>query len=134
MNGCHCARRAVACLIEMSLSKKRQEELNIRVMRMLEERPDVSQRELASELGVSLGGVNYCIKALVDLGWVKLANFARAEKKSGYVYKLTPRGIGEKARLTSKFLAQKMEEYEALKSEIKVLQRELSEAAKGVND
>jgi MarR family transcriptional regulator, temperature-dependent positive regulator of motility len=118
----------------MSLSKERQEELNIRVMRLLEERPQASQRELAAQLGVSLGGVNYCLQALVEVGWVKLGNFARAEKKSGYIYKLTPKGISEKARLTSKFLTQKMEEYEELKQEIELLQREVNDTSKGTND
>lgn len=112
----------------MPLSKEKQQELNIRVMRLLEEQPQASQRELAAQLGVSLGGVNYCLQALVEVGWVKLGNFARAEKKTGYVYKLTPRGLAEKARLTTYFLAQKMEEYDQLKQEIELLKREVADA------
>ena len=102
-----------------------QDELTLRVMRALEENPNTSQRELAKQLGVSLGGVNYCLKALVDIGWIKAGNFARNQDKRVYAYLLTPKGISEKAALTARFLRRKMGEYEALKAEIEQLRSEL---------
>lgn len=109
----------------MPLSKQRESELRIALLRELESKPDVSQRELAARLGVSLGGVNYCMRALVNKGWVKLGNFAKSDKKTRYVYKLTPSGLAEKARLTSEYLEIKMAEYECLKQEIEALRAEL---------
>lgn len=108
-----------------SRQAKIQEDTNYRVMRLLEENPDLTQRELAEKLGVSVGGLNYCLKALTEKGLVKMQNFANSKNKFGYVYVLTPRGIAEKAMLTSNFLKRKMEEYEALKAEIKALQSEV---------
>ena len=102
-----------------------QDELTLRVMRALEENPNTSQRELAKQLGVSLGGVNYCLKALIDIGWIKAGNFARNQDKQAYAYLLTPKGIAEKAALTARFLRRKMGEYEALKAEIEQLRSEL---------
>lgn len=109
-----------------SRQAKLQEDTNFRVMRILEENPDLTQRELAQKLGVSVGGLNYCLKALVEKGWVKMQNFANSKNKFGYVYLLTPSGVTEKAALTSRFLKRKMEEYEVLKAEIKSLKREVS--------
>ena len=103
-----------------------QDELTLRVMRAIEENPNTSQRELAKRLGVSLGGVNYCLKALIDIGWIKAGNFARNQDKRGYAYLLTPKGIAEKAALTTRFLRRKMCEYEALTAEIEQLQSELA--------
>ena len=94
-------------------------------MRVIESNPEVSQRELSAELGVSLGGVNYCINALVDMGWVKLGNFARSDRKLGYLYILTPAGLIEKASITARFLKSRLVEYEKLKDEIDELKREL---------
>ncbi len=94
-------------------------------MRLLEARPNISQRELAHELGVSLGRVNYCLKALVDKGWVKMKNFSRSDRKLRYAYVLTPRGISAKTRLAGKFLQQKLMEYELLQREIELLQSEV---------
>ena len=94
------------------------EDKYFRLMRILEATPDVSQREMAKALGVSFGGINYCLNALIDKGLVKIHNFSQNQNKFGYVYLLTPRGIAEKASLTSKFLKRKMDEYEALKVEI----------------
>lgn len=108
-----------------SRQAKIQEDTNYRVMRLLEENPDLTQRELAEKLGVSVGGLNYCLKALTEKGLVKMQNFANSKNKFGYVYVLTPRGIAEKAKLTGNFLKRKMEEYEALKAEIKALQSEV---------
>lgn len=100
-------------------------EMRFRVMRALEQDPKLSQRDLARELGVSLGGVNYCIKALIDKGAIKVENFRASGNKMRYAYVLTPVGLTEKARLTGRFLQRKMREYEALKAEIDGLQDEL---------
>jgi EPS-associated MarR family transcriptional regulator len=80
-------------------------------------------------LGVSLGGVNFCLKALAEKGLVKMGNFARAERKLGYAYILTPAGVNEKTRLTARFLRRKLDEYEALREEIALLQREVNDAS-----
>jgi EPS-associated MarR family transcriptional regulator len=92
---------------------------------MLEKNPDISQREIARKLGISLGGVNYCLKALIDIGHIKIHNFNENPKKIGYLYLLTPKGISEKVRLTSGFLKRKMTEYHALRKEINSLQSRL---------
>lgn len=99
-------------------------------MRAIERDPTLSQRDLARELGVSLGGVNFCIKALIDKGAVKVENFRASGNKMRYAYVMTPQGIREKARMTGGFLQRKMREYEALKSEIDGLQHELKAGAK----
>lgn len=94
-------------------------------MRLLHDNPRLSQRQLSRELGVSLGAVNYCLRALIDKGEVKIRNFRAAEDKRRYAYILTAKGIAEKARLTRAFLARKMAEYEALKAEIEAVQSEI---------
>lgn len=96
-------------------------------MRILQANPDITQRELAQQLGVSVGGLNYCLKALVEKGWVKMKNFAHSKNKFGYVYVLTPSGMAEKAALTGRFLQRKMNEYEALRAEIEDLQSEVDD-------
>ena len=93
-------------------------------MRILQENPDITQRELAEKLGISVGGVNYGLKALMEKGLVKMKNFASSKNKFGYVYVLTPSGMAEKAAITHRFLQRKMEEYEALKEEIEALRGE----------
>jgi len=98
-----------------------QDEIQLKVLRMLHEQPDLSQRNLAKELGVSLGGINYCFKALVEKGWVKLGNFSQSSHKLGYVYLLTPEGVMQKSKLTAEFLRRKIIEYKILKAEIKLL-------------
>lgn len=108
-----------------SRQAKIQEDTYFRVMRLLEENPDLTQRELAQKLGVSVGGLNYCLKALMEKGWVKAQNFANSKNKFGYIYVLTPRGVAEKTMLTAGFLRRKMEEYEALKLEIEALRTEV---------
>jgi EPS-associated MarR family transcriptional regulator len=104
-----------------SRQAKLQEDTYFRVMRLLQANPDLTQRELAEKLGISVGGLNYCLKALAEKGLVKMKNFANSKNKFGYVYVLTPRGIAEKTDVTHHFLKRKMEEYEALKTEIKAL-------------
>lgn len=99
-----------------------QEDAYFRVLRLLQDRPEMSQRELADAVGISVGGVHYLLNALIEKGLVKLGNFSAAEDKRRYAYVLTPEGIREKLALTQRFLARKMEEYEALKAEIEELQ------------
>lgn len=94
-------------------------------MRILQENPDLTQRELAERLGVSVSGLNYCLKALIAKGWVKMQNFSHSRNKFGYVYILTPHGLAQKAALASVFLKRKLEEYAALKAEIEALEGEV---------
>lgn len=108
-----------------SRQAKLQEDTNFRIMRLLHDNPDLTQRELAEKLGVSVGGLNYCLRALIQKGCVKMQNFAQSKNKFGYVYTLTPRGIAEKAALTHHFLRRKLDEYEALRTEIEALRSEL---------
>jgi EPS-associated MarR family transcriptional regulator len=107
-----------------------QEDTYFRVMRILKENPDLTQRELAEKLGVSVGSLNYCIRALIEKGWIKVQSFSQSKNKFGYVYILTPRGISEKAALTSNFLKRKRAEYEALKLEIESLSLEIQSSSK----
>ena len=102
-----------------------QEDTYYRVLRMLQDNPDMTQREIAQSLGLSTSGLNYCLKALIDKGWVKVHNFSQSKNKFGYIYMLTPQGIAEKLPLTSHFLNRKLNEYEALKAEIDGLQPEV---------
>ena len=88
------------------------------VLRKINSNPNVSQRDLANELNLSLGKINYCLKALKSKGLVKIQNFNKSKNKMGYAYILTPRGISEKTKITINFMKRKMEEYEELKKEI----------------
>ena len=108
---------------------KLQEDTHFRVLRLLQENPEMSQRELAAEVGVSVGGMHYVLNALIEKGLVKLGNFTAAEDKRRYAYVLTPKGISRRAKLTKEFLARKMAEYEALREEIETLQSELDHNA-----
>ncbi len=103
----------------------KQEDTRFRVLRLLQENPEMSQRQLADALGISLGGVNYCVRALVDKGLVKVKNFRNSDNKMAYAYFLTPKGITEKTALTARFLKRKINEYESLKAEIESLKSEL---------
>ena len=102
------------------------QEIHLKVLRHVEENPEVTQRELAGELGVSLGKANYCLKALIDKGFIKARNFHNSNNKRAYLYKLTPTGIEAKARISVSFLRHKMREYEQLKKEIDQLQNEVN--------
>lgn len=104
---------------------KLQEDTHFRVLRLLQENPEMSQRELAEAVGVSVGGIHYVMNALIDKGLVKLGNFTAAEDKRRYAYVLTPKGIARRAALTREFMVRKMEEYEALREEIELLSSEL---------
>ena len=103
---------------------KIQDEARFQNLRLLHENPELTQRELGERVGVSLGAVNYCLKALIERGLVKASNFSKSSNKLGYAYVLTPAGIAEKTLLTGRFLAQKKAEYEALRAEIDALTRE----------
>ena len=104
---------------------KLQEDTHFRVLRLLQENPEMSQRELANAVGVSVGGMHYVLNALIDKGLVKLGNFTAAEDKRRYAYILTAKGIAEKAAVTKRFLKRKMKEYEVLKAEIEELRYEV---------
>ncbi|EAP77345.1 MarR family EPS-associated transcriptional regulator [Roseovarius nubinhibens] len=107
-----------------SKRSKLQEDTHFRVLRILQDDPEMSQRELANAVGISVGGIHYVLNALIDKGLVKLGNFSAAEDKRRYAYLLTPKGIARKTVLTRAFLARKMAEYEALKEEIDALRKE----------
>jgi EPS-associated MarR family transcriptional regulator len=102
------------------------QEIHLKVLRHLEENPEVSQRELAEVLGVSLGKTNYCLKALINKGLIKASNFKNNANKRAYLYVLTPKGIETKARVSVRFLRRKIEEYDALKLEIEQLKAEVN--------
>lgn len=101
-------------------------ETHLRVLRLLQANPKLTQRELADQLGVSLGKVNYCMKELAVKGLVKMQNFSNSRNKLGYAYLLTPSGVAAKARLTAEYLRIKVAEYESLKREIEQLRVEAS--------
>lgn len=100
------------------------DELRYKLLKLLEPNPHLSQREVARELGISLGKVNYCLQALIGKGWIKVANFKNSRNKAAYMYVLTPRGLEAKTRLTLQFLVLKMAEYERLRAEIEQIRRE----------
>jgi len=102
------------------------EESHYRLLKLIEENPEITQREMAHEMGVSLGKANYCLKALLEKGWIKANNFRNSQRKWAYVYLLTPMGLEQKLRLTGAFLKRKLDEHEALKQEIAQLQAELA--------
>ena len=113
-----------------SLKAKMQEDTHFRILRILQENPDLTQRELAEMLGMSVGGLNYCLNALIEKGIVKMQNFSNSKNKFKYVYLITPHGIAEKVAMTSRFLERKMAEYDALKVEIESLKKDVGEGQK----
>jgi len=104
------------------------DDLHYRLLKLLEERPDASQRQLSAALGISLGKINYCVRALLDKGWIKATNFKNSKNKLAYVYLLTPSGVDAKARITARFLRRKLAEYDVLKAEIAQLAAEVAAA------
>tara|TARA_B110000008_G_scaffold267869_1_gene295389 strand:+ start:849 stop:1187 length:339 start_codon:yes stop_codon:yes gene_type:complete len=100
------------------------DDIRLDLLRKLELNPEYTQRELAKEMGVSLGKINYCMKKLIEKGWIKLSNFSNNPNKVNYIYLLTPKGIEQKARLTFSFLAIKLKEYEILSNEINKLKQD----------
>jgi EPS-associated MarR family transcriptional regulator len=118
---------AVALLNQKDMSDRRQEaqeDINFKILRLVQEDPHISQRELADRLGISLGGLNYCLRALVDKGFVKLERFKQSPQKLKSMYILTPMGMAEKMMMTGRFLRRKMQEYDTLKAEIEALKKE----------
>ncbi len=101
------------------------ESVRYHVLKQIQDNPEITQRKLAGITGVSLGKVNYCLKALVDKGYIKAVNFKNSRQKSAYLYMLTPRGIEEKALVTGSFLKRKMAEYDRIKAEIEELRAEV---------
>lgn len=99
---------------------------HLELLRLLEQHPEYSQRQLAVALGVSLGKTHYLLKALLGKGWVKAQNFQRSDRKLGYLYVLTPHGVRQRLQLTQSFLARKEREYEMLKDQIVSLREELA--------
>ena len=106
---------------------KAQEDVRFRVLRLLHDNSEMSQRELADAVGISNGSAHYLLSALIDKGLVKLGNFTAARDKRRYAYILTPKGIAEKAAITKRFLERKIQEFDALKTEIEVLRDEVGD-------
>jgi len=100
------------------------DETRYRLLKTLQANPDISQRTIAHELGLSLGKVNYCLRALVAKGWIKAGNFRNSANKTAYLYQITPSGLEAKARLTIQFLKIKQAEYEELQRDLQALQQE----------
>ena len=97
------------------------------ILRKIDKKPQITQRELAGELGFSLGKLNYCLKALKEKGFIKIKNFAKNKNKLNYAYVLTPKGLGEKTKLTINFMKLKMKEYDELKAEVNTLKKNLND-------
>jgi EPS-associated MarR family transcriptional regulator len=104
-----------------------EDEMRYRLLRYFEQHPNASQRELARELGISVGKVNYCLRALIQRGWVKMRNFRDSTNKLAYTYTLTSKGIEERVSVASRFLRRKLAEYDALSQEIERLTQDLRE-------
>jgi len=112
------------CWTLIKVAVKLKDEITYKLLKLIKTEPHLSQREIAQKMGVSLGKTNYCLKALVDKGFIKFQNFYNNKKKSAYIYFLTPKGIEEKAEVTYRFLQRKIEEYESIKVEIENLKNE----------
>lgn len=100
------------------------DETRYQLLKLLEQNPNFTQRQLAEALGISLGKANFCLKALIERGWVKAGNFHRSKNKKNYAYLLTPRGLEEKTRVTLRFLERKQKEYDSLIKELEGLRQE----------
>ena len=105
---------------------KLSDEIHYKILQLLESQPEISQRQLSKELGFSLGKANYCIRAMLDRGWIKAKNFKNSRNKIAYVYLLTPAGVEKRAKMAARFLRRKVREYEQLKREIEQLQKEVA--------
>ena len=103
------------------------DEVRYYLLKLLETSPQLSQRQLAKTMGVSLGKANYCLRAFIERGWVKAKSFSQSKKKRAYSYLLTPKGVNEKARVTARFLKLKIRQYENLKTQIEQLQQEVEQ-------
>jgi EPS-associated MarR family transcriptional regulator len=101
------------------------DEMRYKLLKLVEGNPEMSQRNVARELGISLGKVNFCLNSLIEAGLIKVTNFKNSQNKAGYMYLLTPRGIKEKARVTGRFLQRKLREYEVLQAEIEQIRSDV---------
>lgn len=110
-----------------------QETQRLALLKLLEQNPNLSQRELAQAMGVSLGKTNYCLKALIEKGFVKLGRFCQNKNKQAYAYLLTPSGVEEKTRIVRTFLQRKEVEYEVIQREVEALRRDLPDTRVGVS-
>lgn len=110
--------------------EQQRKEIRFRVLRLIENKPEISQRELADELGVSLGQINYQLKALKERGLIKVSDFMRSDNKLAYMYLLTPKGVSSKLLITKEFLVKKRSEFEQLKFELETLEKEVKETKK----
>jgi EPS-associated MarR family transcriptional regulator len=111
-----------------------QDEIAYKLLKIIETEPQLSQREIASRMGISLGKANYCLKSMIEKGFIKARNFYNSNHKVAYVYMLTPSGLEEKASVTYRFLKRKMQEYEEIKAEIETLKAEAVEIKKSVSE
>jgi len=116
---------SVLCHRNYGVNVSMETEINYRLLKLLEANPNLTQRQMAEEMGLSLGKFNYCLKELVKKGIVKIERFTTSNNKAGYMYVLTPQGINEKARITVNFLKRKMNEFEKIKQEIEALKEEV---------
>jgi len=116
-----------------SVQKNIEQEISLKILQTLEKSPKLTQRQLARELGVSLGKINYCLQALKEKGWIKIQNFNNSNNKIGYIHLLTPSGITSKLALTIRFLEFKKNEYEVLRKEIEKLEKDLVDVSQGTN-
>jgi len=107
------------------------DEYRYKILKLVESKPELSQRELAKELGISLGKANFCLKALIDVGMVKATNFRNSKNKLAYMYLLTPSGIEAKANITVRFLKRKVEEHDELIREIEELRKDVAKLTDG---
>ncbi len=110
------------------------DEYRYKILKILEQNPKISQRNLAHELGTSLGRTNYCLKALIEVGLLKVTNFRNNRNKLAYIYFLTPSGIKEKSLVTERFLKSKLQEYEALEAEINLLRNETKDITEYIKE
>lgn len=110
------------------------EELSYKVIKIIEDNPEISQRQLAKVLGISLGKTNFCVKALIERGIIKARNFKNSHNKMAYAYFLTPKGINTKAKITVNFLNRKLKEFDELKEEIESLRNEVSQSLQTTKD
>jgi len=101
------------------------DEYRYKILKILEVKPEISQRELAKDLGISLGKANFCLRGLIEIGLIKATNFRNSHNKLAYMYLLTPKGIEAKSIITLRFLKSKMQEYEVLKKEIEFLKQQI---------
>lgn len=116
---------------ERSITNMLTDEYRYKILKLIESHPEISQRELAQALDISLGKANFCLKALVNVGLLKVTNFKNNKNKLAYMYLLTPNGIEEKASITMRFLKYKMNEHETLLNEIEDLRKEAAKLNQG---